>query len=68
MDEEIDECNEVLDTTKYHLDVVNKQRQADIDFYKKKEKKDKLKTILLVTGSGVVGVAAGIVIGFFAIR
>ena len=33
-----------------------------------KDLKEKIKTILIGGGAGIVGVAAGIVIGFFAIR
>jgi len=61
-------CMLILDETKEHLNKTNAALKIEIEKRKKAIRKEKIKTILIGSGAGIVGVAAGIVIGFFAIR
>jgi len=49
-----------------HRDTMYELWYSDQIDYKKDQARNTIKTVLIATGTGVVGVAAGILIGFFA--
>jgi len=62
------DCTLMLDKVQEHSNSMNTALEIEIKKRKKAIRTEKIKTILIGSGAGIVGIAAGIVIGFFAIR
>jgi len=64
----MDRCNSVLHEVNDNVKIIYELSEIETKKYVKEVQKEKLKTIFISLGAGVVGVSVGIVIGFFAIR
>jgi len=65
---ELEHCKELVTVVQDDRKFIYKLREEDIKKAKKEERLGKLKMIFIAGGSAVVGLGAGIVIGFFALR
>jgi hypothetical protein len=61
-------CIEVAQEVNEEREELHILRDQDIKNYKQDIRNEKIKAILIGAGAGLVGIAGGIVIGFFAIR
>ena len=64
----MEECNSILHETNDSVNAIDKLSKIETKKHLKEIRKGKLKAVFVGAGVGVVGVAVGILIGFFAIR
>jgi hypothetical protein len=65
---ELEKCIVTLTDVNHEREELHILRDKEIKNYKRDVRKEKIKAILIGASAGVVGIAGGIIIGFFAIR